>query len=86
MSEGWANGSTRRWRKTRAAILKRDANRCQLHLDGCTTIADCVHHLRGKRHGDDPQWLVAACTHCNLKVGDPERTDRDPDIRPRTRW
>lgn len=86
MSEGWKNGSTRKWRKTRAGVLKRDQYRCQLKLEGCTTIADCVHHLRGKKHGDDPEHCVAACTHCNLKIGDPERVTADPPGRPRMKW
>lgn len=86
MSEGWGKGSTRRWRVVRAQVLKRDQYRCQLKLDVCTTIAECVHHLRGKRHGDDPEWLVAACNACNLKIGDPERVTKDPPMRPRMKW
>jgi 5-methylcytosine-specific restriction endonuclease McrA len=43
-----------------------------------------VHHLAGKGAGDDPANLVAACQHCNLKVGDP--TKHDPDPIPWTGW
>lgn len=30
MSTSWDNGSTRRWRTTRAAILDRDGHRCRM--------------------------------------------------------
>lgn len=86
MSRAWAGGSTRRWRRTRAMVLQRDSWECQLRLDGCTTVADQVHHTHGRAlTGDDPQHLVAACRACNLRVGDPQRTP-DPAPRPRTRW
>jgi 5-methylcytosine-specific restriction endonuclease McrA len=76
--------STTAWRKVRAYVLKRDGGRCQVKLEGCKTIADCVHHLRGRALGDDPRYLVASCTPCNLQVGDPRV--KDPDIKPRTVW
>lgn len=72
MSSAWRGGSTRAWRKVRAAVLKRDGHTCQLRLDGCTLAADCVHHLYGRAvTGDDPAYLVASCRHCNLVVGEP---------------
>ena len=75
MSGAWGSGSTRAWRKVRALVLARDKHRCQLRLPpacdctmtgcrrfhGCRTYADCVHHLYGKRFGDDPADCVAAC-------------------------
>lgn len=74
-SKGWPNGSTWAWRKIRAAVLDRDGRRCQLRLDGCTRVATCVHHLHGRAvTGDDPRHLVASCTPCNLRVGDPQRS------------
>lgn len=86
MSRSWQGGSTRGWRRTRRSVLIRDGHRCQLNLDGCTTTADCVHHTQGRATtGDDPAHLVASCTPCNLKVGDPTRQP-DPAPRPRTRW
>lgn len=86
MSRSWAKGSTSRWRRTRALVLARDGYRCQLQLDGCTTVATHVHHTQGRAvSGDDPGQLVAACAHCNLAVGDPS-TGRDPRPRPQTRW
>jgi 5-methylcytosine-specific restriction endonuclease McrA len=84
MSRGWAGGSTRQWRKIRAARLAADGRRCQLQYPGCTAIATEVHHTLGKALGDDIAHLVSACRSCNLKAGDP-RT-RDPRPRPRTPW
>jgi 5-methylcytosine-specific restriction endonuclease McrA len=85
MSNGWAGGSTRSWRRIRGAVFVRDHGLCQLRLPGCTTLATEVHHTLGKTMGDDVAHLVAACRHCNLKAGDP-RTARDPRPRPRTQW
>lgn len=94
MSNGWQTGSTRAWRKLRLLVLNRDGWRCQLQLPAwgpgpnqrCQTTADCAHHTRGRTTtGDDPRYLVAACTPCNLKAGDPTR-DTEPTPQPRTRW
>lgn len=98
-SRHWGSGSTTKWRKTRARVLRRDGNRCQLRLPpacdctlpdckrfhGCKTIADCEHHVRGKEFGDDDADCVAACTPCNLKIGQPGR-NTDPVITVRTIW
>lgn len=79
MSKGWEGGSTREDRKARAFVLNRDGHRCQLRLEGCTTIATTAHHTIGKRMtGADPRFMVAACEPCNLKVGDPTKADPDP--------
>lgn len=78
MSKGWSGGSTRRWRKTRAAVLARDGYVCQVRLEGCTGKATHAHHTRGKQLGDDPAQLVASCASCNLKTGDPTRYDPSP--------
>lgn len=100
MSHGWRGGSTRAWRRTRALILANNratnGGRCQIATPGtwrtrdgriqqCAGQADCVHHTQGKRHGDNPAHLVAACTPCNLHVGNPER-QADPQPRPMTKW
>jgi hypothetical protein len=75
VSRSWARGSTRAWRRTRAQVLARDGYRCQLRIEGvCTGMATCVHHTLGKRYGDDPAHLVAACQPCNARVNDPART------------
>jgi 5-methylcytosine-specific restriction endonuclease McrA len=89
MSRSWAGGSTRRWRKTRAAVLLANANenggRCQLAIKGvCTGMAEQVHHTKGKAHGDRIEDLVAACKACNLRVGNPGRISPEP--RPVSRW
>lgn len=74
---GWRGGSTRRWRRVRAAVLAANLSanhgRCRLGVAGvCTGRADTVHHTHGRaRTGDDPRYLVAACTACNLHIGDP---------------
>jgi hypothetical protein len=80
------------WRNTRALVLARDGWVCQL----CFKVIDPtlpredpmsaqVHHLHGKRHGDDPRWCVASHRLCNQRVGDPDKAG-DPPPRPRTRW
>jgi len=89
MSRSWSKGSTRRWRKVRAAVLlanqAENRGRCTLAIARvCTGTADTAHHTRGKRHGDDPRDLVAACAACNLHVGDPTR--HSPPPRPTSRW
>ena len=90
MSTTWAKGSTTAWRKLRAFVLARDNYLCQLRLPGCTVAAPLrgghVHHLLGRdRTGDDPEFMVAACAHCNLATGDPLKNP-DPPPHPRTRW
>jgi hypothetical protein len=90
VSKSWQRGSTRAWRRIRAAVLAanraHNAGRCTLRIDKvCTGWADCVHHVLGRRAtGDDPRHLVAACGACNRSVGDPAR--HDPEPRPITRW
>jgi 5-methylcytosine-specific restriction endonuclease McrA len=84
VSAGWSGGSTRRWRKTRDAVLQRDGYSCRLRLSGCTGTATHVHHTRGKAAGDEPAFLIAACEHCNLLTGDP--TQHDPQPRPLEQW
>jgi len=96
VSGAWTGGSTWRWRKVRAAVLARDGFACRVRVPGawttprglqrCLGRADCVHHTRGRAvTGDDPRYMVAACTPCNLRVGDPTE-GVDPRPRPGTRW
>lgn len=88
MSKNWGKGSTRRWRVIRGEVLAENqvthGGQCRLQMDGCTGVADSVHHLIGKKHGDDKRYLVAACMWCNNKVGDP--TTHDPPHTPSTAW
>jgi 5-methylcytosine-specific restriction endonuclease McrA len=85
VSRNWQGGSTAAWRRTRAYVLARDGYRCQLKLDGCTTVANHAHHTQDRALvGDNPAHLVASCERCNLKAGEPGR--HDPAPTPRTRW
>jgi hypothetical protein len=94
VSKAWRNGSTRTHREARALVLARDGYRCRIATPGewpkwggmarCLVRADCVHHTKGYAvTGDDPAFMVAACTPCNLKVGQPKV---DPAPRPVTEW
>lgn len=83
MSRSWAKGSTHKWRKLRRAILlanqQENRGRCTLHIPTvCTGTATQVHHVKGKKHGDDPKWLVPCCRACNLHVGDPNKGNPQP--------
>jgi 5-methylcytosine-specific restriction endonuclease McrA len=72
VSKTWQGGSTRAWRRTRALVLARDGYTCKLQLPGCQTTADCVHHTLGRAvTGDDPRYLAASCSPCNLALGEP---------------
>jgi 5-methylcytosine-specific restriction endonuclease McrA len=83
--KGWnGQGSTTAWERVRKVVLARDSYTCRIKLPGCTIVARCVHHTIGKQHGDDPAWLVAACTHCNLSIGEP-KADPAP-MRAMTAW
>lgn len=86
MVGSWKTGSTRRWRRIRAAVLERDRHRCRVRLASvCIGVATHVHHTRGRRvTGDDPRFLVAACEPCNLAIGDPQK--RVPKPRKVTQW
>lgn len=96
MSKGRPS-STRAQQELYSRVLLRDEYRCMLALPGewttksgqrrhCMGRADCVHHTRGwSRTGDDPLYLVAACSPCNLRVGEVAPTD-DPPHRPMTQW
>ena len=76
----WPNGSTAAWRRTRARVLERDGNVCQLQIpEVCVGTATHVHNTQDRDEvGDDPRFLVAACAPCNIRVGDPTVADPDP--------
>jgi len=80
--------SSKQWQKTRLFVLQRDGYRCQINLPGCTRDAPIrgghMHHTVGRHTGLDPDYLVAACKHCNTSLGDPTRNDPPPQ--PRTQW
>lgn len=75
MAGGWGNGSTRAWRKIRAAVLARDGGTCRVRIPGiCLGTATCVHHILGRAvTGDDPRYLLASCQPCNRRIGEPGR-------------
>lgn len=57
------------WPITRAAILERDAHRCQINGPKCKSIATEVDHIVPTRDGGawfDPDNLRAACKPCNI--------------------
>jgi 5-methylcytosine-specific restriction endonuclease McrA len=94
-SKGWPNGSTGAWRKTRLEVLNRDRWTCRIcgkpinrALKFPHRGSASVHHTKGRRHGDDPRFLVAAHLGCNWDIGDPERggASLDPEPVPRTAW
>lgn len=90
MSQSWQGGSTRRWRRVRAAVLARDGYLCQVRIPGvCTGAAPLrgghVHHTQGKANGDDMRSLQASCPACNLHVGDVTKAD-DPPNKAVTKW
>lgn len=58
---------------------------CTQRADLAGEHAGHAHHTRGKRHGDNPEHIVAACKSCNLHIGDPEQSV-DPQPKPVTRW
>lgn len=90
MSNAWKGGSTRAYRKLRAAILEANqlsnGGRCTIKIPNvCTGTANVVHHTQGRAvTGDDPRYMVPACAECNLKIGEPGK--HDPRPRPMTRW
>lgn len=79
----WNTLASRQRARIRRIVLDRDNYRCQLRLDGCTTIATTVDHIRDRAvAGDGPDNLRAACAWCNSSRGEPGRDDPDPV----TRW
>jgi 5-methylcytosine-specific restriction endonuclease McrA len=85
VSQAWEGGSTRAWRRIRAAVLLRDGGTCQLQHPGCTTTATHAAHTVPKSRGgrDVMTNLKAACAHCNLSEG---ADFGDPPPRPVTNW
>lgn len=64
---------TARWRRLKAAVLKRDAYVCQLGLDGCLHEATTVDHIEPVSAAPwlayEPSNLRASCVPCNLRKG-----------------
>jgi hypothetical protein len=72
--------------------------RCRAHDEGwcarkglaphaCEGVMEHAHHTLGReRTGDDPRFIVGACSTCNLKIGDPGDVPGDPACVPVTKW
>lgn len=79
---GQRNGSTREWRKVRAATLARDRGRCHY----CGAQATTVDHVYPVAAGGSshPENLVAACATCNGRKGAtiPGGPTKDADATP----
>jgi 5-methylcytosine-specific restriction endonuclease McrA len=76
----YGQGSTRAWRRVRAAVLQRDNYRCQLRYAGCTSFADQVDHITnvaslGVRRADaiDPNMCQSTCSYCHRIKSEKER-------------
>jgi 5-methylcytosine-specific restriction endonuclease McrA len=69
MSNAWRNGSTRKWRTLRAAVLRRDGHACQ--RCGVEDAAMTVDHIVPKSMGgsDDMENLQVLCAYCNYSKG-----------------
>jgi 5-methylcytosine-specific restriction endonuclease McrA len=86
VTNSWTKGSSRAWRQVRLFVLNRDGYLCQLRLSCCTGLATEAHHVLGRQiTGDDPQFIVASCKRCNLRVGTPSG-HADPAHTARTSW
>jgi hypothetical protein len=100
VSRSWEGGSTSAWRRVREEVLLRDGGVCRAHADGwCARVrrphvcegraplaGGHAHHTLGRAvTGDDPRFIVAACSACNLHIGDPTQ-QHDPRNRRVTRW
>lgn len=73
MSEAWAKGSTREWRRTRAYVLARDLYRCRAHTDGWCDHVPGQHHCTGLAPLTGPEAGHAHHTLGRAVTGD------DPD-------
>jgi len=67
-SSQYSGGSSARWRKRRAIILKMHDNLCVYCGDEANTVDHVIPINKGGT--DDPLNLVAACSRCNSAFGD----------------
>jgi hypothetical protein len=73
----------------RCAVALNGSRPCPKHPQRrcapCTGKANTVHHTRGRAvTGDDPRFLLASCTPCNLHIGEPDTAGPQPS--PVTKW
>lgn len=88
MSKAWEGGSDSRWRAFRLTILARDKGLCTLKEQGCTTLAEQVHHITPLSRGGakyDPSNCASACAWCNRKLGNRPAAPQ-PEPRPVSSW
>jgi 5-methylcytosine-specific restriction endonuclease McrA len=64
------NGSDRRWRAVRAAVLERDGGVCHICGKGGADEVDHVHAVRAGGDRYDERNLKAAHRFCNRSKGD----------------
>lgn len=94
---GWSGHNpaydTPAWKRARKACLDRAQWRCEIQLDGCTTIASQADHVYGLANDPTHRHLRAACLPCHRQVttrqGHAGRAGSggcDPDPRPATLW
>lgn len=70
-SSQYKNGSSNRWRKRRAIILKMHDYCCAYCGDEANTVDHIIPSSRGGT--DDPMNLVAACNLCNYGFRDRDK-------------
>lgn len=73
MSKAWGKGSTRAWRRLRAAILTRDRYRCRAHDDGWCDRAPGQHTCTGRADLTGPHAGHAHHTHGKAATGNDPR-------------
>lgn len=83
MSEAWARGSTRAWRRLRDAVLERDAWRCQYPITPaqvCGAPANTAGHIIPRSQGgpDRLDNLRAECPAHNYGDGARIHATRQP--------
>ena len=67
----YTHGSSNRWRKRRAIILKMHDYCCVYCGDDANTVDHVIPTSRGGT--DDPMNLVAACNSCNFGLGNRDK-------------
>lgn len=70
MSALTPKGSTREWRRLRAAVLERDGYVCHWCHGPANTVDHLIPRVRGG--SDDETNLAAACVACNSRRGQAE--------------
>lgn len=89
------SGSTSRWRRIRAAVLRRDDYRCQAPAPtgvACGRPATTAGHIVPRDQGgtDHPDNLRAECAPCNYgdgaRLANAKRATPTPGLNPSRDW